>query len=365
MSMIRTSPSIRLVLFLAIFSLLAGCNLPALAIPTAVPSALPNAATPEATIPAPPPVPETLISFRVIAPANTPEGAQVFLTLLDEVTGLALNAVRIPMEVGAPTPESGDLPVFVLTLPFAIGTVIQYRYERSAEFAPVAEHLSDGSAVRYRIYHVTGQGLVDDVISRWTDTAFEQPHGRILGKVLGAQDGKPLPSVLIAAGGAQTTTASDGSFLLEGLPPGVHNLAAYAMDGAYRPFQQGARVAAESTTPAEIRMHPAAFTNVVFAVRPPEGTLPVVPLRMAGNLYPVGQHLRQSIVRRQHPASQYADPDAAAGWTVLADRLSTGRGRYSLQVHPRRRILERRTPGRRQRPLAAVHRPRPHRAGRG
>jgi Glycoside Hydrolase Family 113 len=60
------------------------------------------------------------------------------------------------------------------------------------------------------------------------------------------------------------------------------------MDGSYRPFQQGAQVAVDSTTPAEIRMQPAKFVNVTFDVKIPENTIPAVPIRMAGNLYQLG-----------------------------------------------------------------------------
>jgi len=264
-----------------------GCNMPELV--ATAPAASQNTAAPTAQASADQlPAPETLISFRVVAPPNTPPDTLIYLSLLDEVTGLALNAQVYPMEPGAPIPGNESSPVYVITLPFRIGSLIKYRYERSVGPIRVAEHLSDGSAVRYRIYHVVGQGFVDDVISRWTDTAYMLPSGRIAGSASDAVTGQPIANLLIAAGGAQTFTASDGSFLLEGLPPGVHNLTAYAIDGAYQTFQQGARVAAESTTPAPIQLQPAKFSNVVFVVRVPEGTLPVIPVRLAGNTYTLG-----------------------------------------------------------------------------
>jgi hypothetical protein len=264
-----------------------GCNMPELV--ATAPPASQNTAAPTAQASADQlPAPETLISFRVVAPPNTPPDTLIYLSLLDEVTGLALNAQVYPMEPGAPIPGNESSPVYVITLPFRIGSLIKYRYERSVGPIRVAEHLSDGSAVRYRIYHVVGQGFVDDVISRWTDTAYMLPSGRIAGSASDAVTGQPIANLLIAAGGAQTFTASDGSFLLEGLPPGVHNLTAYAIDGAYQTFQQGARVAAESTTPAPIQLQPAKFSNVVFVVRVPEGTLPVIPVRLAGNTYTLG-----------------------------------------------------------------------------
>lgn len=274
-------PSSRFIPWFLILALLTGCNMPGTA-----PSAAPPAAEAESATPLPP-APETLVSFRVVAPANTPDGTQVFLTILDEVTGLALNSIAIPMEVGAGAPDSGSGPVYVMTLPFQIGSVIKYRYERSSELGVnVAEHLSDGSAVRYRMAHVTGQMLIDDFISRWTDTPYDLPTGRISGQAVA--DGKGIPGLLISAGGAQTFSDADGNFLLEGLPPGTHNLVAYAMNGAFHTFQQGARVAADSTTPAMLEMHAAGEVKVIFVVRVPPDTPPVIPVRLAGNLYALG-----------------------------------------------------------------------------
>ena len=274
------------IIFIILTIALGSCNLP-----------LPNSSTippsgqqPEddLSIATPlPPLPETLVSFRVQAPVNTPSGEAVYLSILDEVTGLALNTEVHAMTGGDnQSPESG--PSYVITLPFKIGSVIKYRYERQAGSIRVAEHLSDGSPVHYRMYYVQGQGTVEDVISRWTDTSYEAPRGRIRGEAKDAETGKPIPNLLVVAGGAQAITTSDGSFLLEGLPPGVHNLVAYALDGAYQTFQQGARVAADSTTPAALTLKSAEFVKAVFVTSVPPGTPPVVPLRLAGNLYQLG-----------------------------------------------------------------------------
>ncbi len=283
-----------LILLLALLPTLAACQAfqPALPASGTLPasSATPtDPAAPGANIAtALPPQPETLITFRVQVPANTPPETLVYLTVLDEVTGLAWNAQMNPMQPTGDPDASGGYSTYRLMLPLPIGSQVKYRYERQAGPVRVAEHLADGSPVRYRLYSVEGQGLVDDVVSRWTDTTYVSPSGRIMGEVKDAVTGKPLPNLLVNAGGAQTFTASDGSFVLEKLPPGVHNLVVYALDGAYRTFQQGARVAAESTTPASIQVQPNTFINVVFVVRVPKDTPPIVPLRMAGSLYSLG-----------------------------------------------------------------------------
>jgi hypothetical protein len=279
----RTKPLNRFLLFITLIILLSGCNgVPLVGTPPApTPSAGEVAATEAPTLP------ETLITFRVLVPTDSPTDDLVYLSVLDEVTGLALNTQINAMESLPPTEESG-LQAYLLTLPFPIGSVVKYRYERQLGDIRVAEHLSDGSPVRYRMYDVQGQGIVEDVVSRWTDTTYGTPSGRIMGSALDASSGAPIPNLLIAAGGAQTITAADGSFVLEGLPPGTHNLVGYAMDGSYQTFQQGARVAADSTTPAELKLNPAEMVKVNFVLKAPAETPPVIPLRLAGNLYSLG-----------------------------------------------------------------------------
>ena len=83
------------------------------------------------------------------------------------------------------------------------------------------------------MYRVDGPATVDDIVGRWTDTPFTWPSGRISGKVTDVVSGNPVPNLLVTAGGAQAYTASDGSYLIEGLPAGTQNLLAYALDGSY------------------------------------------------------------------------------------------------------------------------------------
>jgi len=279
-----------LLLLVTILSALAGCNMPMV---PEIPGLREFLTTPQALSPSGelvtttlPPA-ETLVSFSVVAPPGSPPGEPVYLSILDEVTGLALNTQVMPMEAVSDSSGSAAL-AYRLSVPFAVGSLVNYRYERQSGQIRVAEHLSDGSAVRYRLLQVNAQSSVEDVISRWTDTAYALPSGRIQGQVVDAATNQPIPNLLVSAGGAQTLTASDGSFMLEGLPPGVHNLTALALDGSYQIFQQGARVAEGATTPTPLKLEAATFVNIVFVVTVPKGTLPVVPLRMAGNLLQFG-----------------------------------------------------------------------------
>lgn len=240
---------------------------------------------PTPTLPYPTPVPasplpETSVDFHVQIPPDTPQGEPIFLTLLDEVTGLALNATRFEM-------QAQDARNYTLTLSLPVGSTLKYRYARQSTYL-AQEHTSNKRPVRYRLYQVEGPGEIHDVVSVWSDMAFSGETGRVQGQVIDIDTGEPVPNLLIAAGGAQTFTAADGAFLIEGLLPGIHNLVAYAPDGAYRTFQQGAVVAAQSTTPAPLQLERARWVNIVFTVIVPQGTMPAVPVRMAGNLLQLG-----------------------------------------------------------------------------
>lgn len=231
--------------------------------------------------PTPTPIPRAAVNFLVSVPDDTPAGDPITLNVLDEVTGLPLNPQPHTMET------LGD-GRYTLTLDLPAGTVLKYRYARQSQGTAVAEHTSGDRPVRYRLYWVNGPGEVVDVVSRWSDTDFEGPTGRIRGTVTDAESGQGIPNLLIAAGGYQTLSSADGSFLLERLPPGTHNVVAYALDGAYRTFQQGATVAANNTTPAPLRLERAPMVSVTFEVIVPADTIPGVPVRLAGNLYQLG-----------------------------------------------------------------------------
>lgn len=294
--------------------LLAGCTLPT---PDSAPATSTQTVQTEPESSAEPvelpPVEYAEITFRVQVPANTPPDQPVFINILDEVTGLALSAQANPM-------DPVDATHYAARLAFPLGSVVKYRYSRQTPEAPADEHTSDGRQVRYRLYHVQAPGGVEDVVSRWTDTTFEDPTGRIIGKVIDASTKQPIPNLLVAAGGAQAFTAADGSFIIEGLPSGTHNLVGYAIDGGYHTFMQGALVAADSSTIAEFSLNPAKLVQVTFELTAPENTTPAVPVRLAGNLYQLG--------------NTYAD--LSGGFSSLAKRMPNlsplPDNRYTLSI---------------------------------
>lgn len=256
--------------------------------------------------------PLATVTFQVDVPLDTPADQPVMLSLLDEVTGLALNISRREMEkIGEST--------YTITLPFPVGSHIKYRYARQDNFI-AEEHTTDRQPVRYRMYRVDGPGVVKDLISAWSDTQYDGSTGRIMGQVTNAEDGSPIPNLLVMAGGKQVVTSSTGDYLIDGLPPGLHNLVLYAFDGTFRTYQQGALVAANSTTPADVVLTPAPLVKLIFSVTVPDATLPAVPIRMAGNLEQLGNTFA----------------DLAGGINTVASRMPAltplPNGSYALEI---------------------------------
>lgn len=227
------------------------------------------------------------VYFRVAIPGNTPPDQSVYLNILDEVTGLALNVEQYEMEKLDQTDEE-NRRLYEVNLPTTAGSSLKYRYTRQAEAIMVAEHTSSGEPVRYRIVQVDGPTYVEDIVSRWTDTEYQGPSGRIVGRVTDAVSGQPIEDLLILIGGFQTRSDPEGAFQIDGLPVGLHNLVGYAMDGAYQTFYQGAVIAPDLPTLTPIALVPRSSVEVNFLVKLPENTPPVVPVRIAGNLTQLG-----------------------------------------------------------------------------
>jgi hypothetical protein len=267
---------------LLLFSLLAlalnGCTFSLVDIPGLSP-ATPTSPYPPTPIPSLQPVAE--ITFRVTLPLPLLPGETLLLSVVDEVTGLSLNPANYPM-------VAQDAVHYSVSIPFVPGSVVKYRYVRQSTL-PILEDDSADRPVRYRLYYVTGPATVEDVVAGWSDAPFAGPTGRLLGQVVDAATGAAIPNILIAAGGQQTLTDSNGAFFIEGLPPGTHNLVAYALDGAYATFQQGARIEADRRTPVALSLNAVPMVNVIFTVIMPRETAPVTaPVRLAGNLLQLG-----------------------------------------------------------------------------
>lgn len=286
----RNSIILTFISLVLIAGLIAGCgggiNFPGLGEKTPVePPVEPDAKSPLATI-----------TFEVMIPTTSPSES-VTLEILDEVTSLALNPKRYVMS------PAGDYQ-YKIDIPIALGSLVKYRYIRTGETSTAIEYTAGGQQVRYRLFQVDGPSMVQDTVAGWTDLPYTGPAGRITGQVIDKESNAPIPSALIVAGGAQTLTASDGSFVLEGLSPGTHNLVAVSLDGLFFAFQQGATVSEGATTPAAIFVSKAPLVKITFVAQIPAGEIKGLPLRLVGSTYALG--------------NMFADLDG--GFSILASR---------------------------------------------
>lgn len=219
------------------------------------------------------------VNFELTTFTPAPSGT-IILEILDEITGLAFNPKRYEMA------STGDNQ-FNVVVPIAIGSVVRYRFISPG--SPTAiEYNPAGKQVRYRMLKVDGPATISDFVAGWTNALYQGSTGRVTGQIIDRESNTPVPSALVTAAGAQTLTASDGSFLLEGLAPGTHNLVVYALDGKFNTFQQGASVAENATTPATIFVDLATSVKVTFVAQVPAGEIKGLPIRLMGSTYTLG-----------------------------------------------------------------------------
>ncbi len=263
---------IRVITLACVFSAVSGCTLPfaggGLAGPTPIPAGGSS------------PLPAAEVIFNLTPPAGTPDDAGLQLVMLDEVTGLPYAAASTPMTLQADGRWQARL-----TPP--VGSLLRYRYARQT---PSASEEFDGLGrpVRERVMHVTGPTTQDDLVAAWIDAPFLGQTGRVIGRIVDAATAAPLREILVSASGVTAYTDGEGAFRLDGLAPGLHSVVAYTTDGAYRPQQRQAVVAAESATPAELALDAAPMIDIAFEVTLPEGTPADAPIRVAGNVRPFG-----------------------------------------------------------------------------
>lgn len=270
--------------------------------------------TPEAgvTVPSPTPYPVAQTTFVVTLPEPLLAGETLAISVIDEVTGLPLNATQYPM-------SARDSLTYTGTLALPYNSIVKYRYVRLSG-AQFNEDTTLGTAIRYRIHNAVGPGEVQDIIADWSDKNFTRPTGTILGQVFNSDTGTPIPNVLVTAGGVQQFTDSFGRFELAGLPIGTQQLTAYSLDGLYLPFQQGALVAENKSTIVDLRVKPTQLVNVTFITSVPQDTVPGVPVRIAGNILQLGNTFA----------------DLQGGISVVADRMPIMNlqpdGRYAITL---------------------------------
>lgn len=273
----------------------------------------PGASTPSVPSgPSPTPMPRAEVTFTVRLPEPLAADEVLAISVVDEVTGLTLNPVDYQM-------TAVDNITYSTSLAIPDKAVIKYRYLRRGP-SRVAEDTNLDVPIRYRLAHINGPTQIVDTVSSWEDRPVNTVSGNIYGTVINQDTGAPIPDILVTAGGVQALTDSAGRFELNGLRGGDHNLVAYSLDGSLLPFQQGAMIAGNQSTPVQLSMKPAPLVNVIFTVSVPESTQKDVPIRLAGNLLQLGNTFS----------------DLQGGLSTVADRMPVltplPDGRYSVSL---------------------------------
>ena len=253
--------------------LVTSCSLlPATSVPVVLPSPVPiSNATPS---------PSAEVTFTVVLPAATDSDSGIELVLLDPVTGLDYNTYSIPMD----SASDGRRQVKIAS---TIGSLLYYRYARRSP-AEAREVDANFESIRTRVALVSGPVQIDDVIAGWSDVPFEGRTGRIIGEVLDASTGNGVPEIAVSAGGLITFSDGEGKFRLDDLPTGLHNVTLFSPNGAYRSVQQGAQVAADSSTPVVFSLQAATPVHITFQVTVPEDHIPNAPIHLTGNISQLG-----------------------------------------------------------------------------
>jgi hypothetical protein len=317
-------------LTLALGLLLPSCSLPPSPSSFAGPSPYP--------VPQPTGMPSAMVTFTVHPPADdTPDDAGLMLVLLDEVTGLAYNRQPVPM---VRQPDGS----WQASITPAVGSLLRYRYARSNPSA-VDEVAADGTPVRLRQALISGPMQLDDYVAAWAGNSYQGPTGRIVGHITGAGSGQPLAEMLVSAGGRLTFTDGEGAFRLDGLMPGLHTLTVASTDGAYHTVQQGAVIAADSATPADLAMQPAKAVQATFEVVLPSDTVSGTPVRVAGNIRQFGNVFADlqggvSLATGRMPAMVMVDPthylmiSTLYAGTDLVYKYTLGDGLWNAERNP-------------------------------
>jgi len=330
----RKSSSSRRFLLAAVVLALAGqaCTLSLFNPPT-----LPAGTTPVPNGPTSTPQPVAQTNFVVSIPEPLQGSESLAIALLDEVTGLSLNATQYPLTAIDPLTYSANLP-----LPY--NSIVKYRYvlRGGTQANEVNEDTNAGDVIRYRIYYVAGPGEVRDIVADWVLKSYARPTGSILGQVYNSDTGTALPNILVSAGGVQSLTDSLGRFNLSGLPTGTQQLVAYSLDGMYQPFEQGALIGDSQATIVDLHIKPAQLVHVTFVTMVPSSTVPGVPVRIAGNVLQLGNTFadllggvstntdRMPIMSLQ-PDGRYAYTIGLAAGTYIQYKYTLGDGYWNSE----------------------------------
>jgi hypothetical protein len=219
--------------------------------------------------------------FEVLLPAPIKEGEEIYLEIIDDVTGIGLNPTRYRM-------QAKDEKSFYTRIPITTGSVIKYRYVFRSNIDQIEKNTTS-SSVLFRLYLTTRPSIVSDIVQSWSDEKVNNDlKGQISGFVFDQKTDLPIPDVILGIGGNMTVTGANGYYEFKDLPAGSYLITAIHPDGLYEPFQQGAVIAENALTPASFGMKSADLVNIEFIVTVPENTAKNAHVRLLGNTFQTG-----------------------------------------------------------------------------
>jgi hypothetical protein len=192
--------------------------------------------------------------------------------------------------------------VYETTTEVQHGAMIRYNYDRfDAEGccgnSVTREAIGEIFEMQYRLL-ITDQigDRVEDTIATWNDLRAPHEVGTITGHVFDSESGEPIFDADVSISGIHVATRSDGSFKVEGLPPGQHIIVVHSDTGDFLPeqttltfFADGAKVG------TDYRVEKTKLVPVTFEVLLPDTTPNDAWVKLAGNV-------RQLGARIAHPA---------------------------------------------------------------
>ena len=113
------------------------------------------------------------VLLEVVLPSALPSDTKLQLEVLDDVTGLAYNPVRLDM-------IQKDASTYYVKTTFTVGSVVKYRYLKSLQNVSI-EYSSRGMPVRFRVLKVGGPLVLYDTVAAWEDEPYQGSVGRIQG----------------------------------------------------------------------------------------------------------------------------------------------------------------------------------------
>jgi hypothetical protein len=225
-------------------------------------------------------LPQAEVVFQVVLPQKLADGVGLYLEILDEVTGIYFNPARYAMSMSSDT-------VYLYRIPLPIDAEVNYRYIKIADGVEI-EVNSYGQQVVGRKLIVDGPQLVQDTGFGWANALYQGAVGRLRGQFIDAESQAPIPDLVVSVAGLQATTASDGTFILENVPVGTHNLVVSSKNGQYTPFQQYATISEQATTPVAMQLSRRKTVKITFVLSTDQSNAEGLPIRIAGNISALG-----------------------------------------------------------------------------